>query len=493
LFTSGVGSLELMCRCFQEASMLGIVRTLALLLSIVALLVIPTSPVNAANCPSTVPFGEVFTCSVSTVGEIDEYAFTAAVNDRFFFRISRTSGDLDPYFLILDPQNNTLCSNYTYNDTATADCTANRSGNYKLRIRDADGQTGNGTGNYSFYAQRVNAVGNASTIIYGTPVNGNISDIIQSNTYTFVAQQNDQLRLQIVRDSGNIDPYFSVYNAQGSELDTCSNYTYSDYVYRNCTINADGTYTILTGDTGIDGTGSYSLRVQRYNAPGGTVPLELGRPIAATIAAPAESDVFDINLAVNDKLIIRLLASSGNLDPQWYLTNSAGTAVCDTYSYGTIAIDDACTINASGRYSLFVEDTGDTNTGDYRLLVQRLNAPLQALLLSSGQTLNGNLAANADFNTYTLAALTGSKVNLTLDCTAGQMQAWMRLYNPAGLLVAERYTYQVCGDLELTYTSTLNGAYTLIVADSDNEGVGDYTVRLAPLLSYRVFVPLMRR
>jgi hypothetical protein len=473
--------------------MLGAVRILVICLAVVGGISISVRHANAADCPSTVPFGEVFNCSVSVIGEIDEYTFTAAVNDRFFFRILRTSGDLDPYFLIIDPLNNTLCSKYTYGDSVTADCTANRAGTYTVRVRDVDGQSGNGTGDYNFYAQKVNAVGNASAITFGTPITGNISNVIQSNTYTFTAQRNDQLRLQIVRDAGDLDPYFYVYNAQGSEISACSSYTYGDYTHRNCTINADGTYSILTGDTGIDGTGMYTLRVQRYNAPGGVVPLELGQPITAAIAAPAESDVFNIDLAINDRLIIRMLASSGNLDPQWYLTNSAGTAVCEKYTYSTIAYDDACDINESGRYHLFVEDTSDTNTGDYRLLVQRLNAPARATAIGSGQTVSGSLAADADFATYTINVLVNSEVKLTLDCTAGEMQAWMRLYNAAGLLVTEKFTYTACGDLSLAYTPTTNGDFTLVVADSNNAGVGNYTVRLAPLLNQRVFIPFTRR
>jgi hypothetical protein len=454
---------------------------------------ITVGQVQANECPETLPFGIIFTCSVRSIGEFNEYTFSAQINDRFLFRIARTSGNLDPYFLIIDPLGNTLCSTYTYQDTATADCTANRAGIHTLRVRDSNGQNGTNIGNYSFYAQKVNAVSNAKSISFGTPMNGSIVDIIQSNTYTFSAKQNDQIRLQIVRNTGDLDPYFYVYNSQGSTLNNCSNYTYADYAYRNCTINADGTYSIMTGDGSIDGTGTYTLRLQRYNAPGGSNQLNLGQLITATISAAAESDVFALDLDINDKLIIRMLATSGNLDPEWYLTNSAGTSVCETYSYATIAAKDDCTINAAGKYYLFVEDAGDIHTGDYRLRVQRVNAPGQAITLNSGRTVNGALEADAEFDTYTIAALVDSEIKLNLTCTAGGMQAWMRLYNATGSLVAENYTYQMCSALQLNHTPTTTGTYTLIISDSNSEGVGNYTLRLAPLLNQRVFIPLVRR
>jgi hypothetical protein len=455
------------------------------------------TPVLQVTCPTEAPLGQLFDCAIGSAGEADLYSFTGALNDKVFVSALRTSGDLDPYVVLSKPGGETACERYTYGDQLSFVCTLTATGTHTLRIADTRNLN---TGGYAAYIQRLNNPGSATSIAFGPAISGSIGNRIQANTYSFTGLRNDIIRLRMLRTAGELDPYFSLYNAQGSLINECSSYTYGDLVVRECALSADGAYTLLLGDTSEDNTGDYQFHLQRLNNPGGANPLAFGTLINAGIDAGAEMDVYSFELTTNDQLMIHLARLSGDLDPQFELFNSAGTSVCDNYTYGNFTKDDDCAINASGRYTLMVDDSGNLNTGNYTLAVQRLNNPGAATPLAFNQSLSDSIDGVAVFRTYSFSTQQTAKIKLTVQRNAGTLALWVRVYTGAGLLLCQDYSFSASVTLE-NCTAPADGIYTVIVADSNDTAVGNYTLALgcaggpcvAQAPQKKVYLPAVRK
>lgn len=448
-----------------------------------------------ATCPGTVPFGVVFDCAVSSASEVDSYAFSGAVNDHLLVSVLRTSGTLDPYVRIVKPNGvDDVCTEYTYSDLVTLDCSLPLEGDFTLRVADINATN---TGGYQVFMQRLPSPGNAQATSYGAPVTGNLSSVIQADTRTFAAKQNDIINIRMLRTAGMLDPYFNVYNAQGSILAACSVYTYHDLAGIDCAIMADGTYTVVMGDTGQDNTGTYRLFIQRLNNPGGATPLAFGTPISASVGESAESDIYTFTGQMDDLLMIHLVQESGNLDPQFRVFNSVGTLVCHSYTYDKLALDDACAITSGGNYAIMIDDIGNQNIGGYNLYVQRLNNPGTPQALGSEHPLSGSVDAIGAFQTYQISAVHGSKLNLTVSITGGTLDPYVRIYSAGGVKVCEAYTYEITLNIQ-DCTMNADGFYTVLLSDVRNQHVGTYTLKLevvgsVPDPSQQVFLPVIRR
>ena len=406
-------------------------------------------------------------------GETDSYTLNAQQNDKWYFRIQRTSGSFRPYIGLLDSAANRICYNYTSGAYVEATCSITTTGTYRLFVRDSVDATVY-TGNYLIYGQRMNSPAASTAVDFGTQTIGQIQYGIESDVYRFEATINDKLDIRVHRDSGALDPSMYVYDADGTQL--CGSYTSGDYVGLNCTVTKTSTYFIFIEDSNSTNVGSYTLHLQRRNNPSNATSITFGTPVSSNIGVTAEIDTYTFNASANDKAFLRIYKSSGSLRPSLYVYNQAGDSICGSYTSGAFVGFD-CPINTSGKYTVYVEDTNATETGNYTIYLQRSNNPGNATALSLGQTVNGEIAAIGAFSTYTFIPKQDDKIDIDLARTAGSMGFYALVYNAAGDVVCSNYTNAAALSIKNCAIKT-NGQHTLLIFDLNDDAVGTYRLSL---------------
>ncbi|NJM08606.1 hypothetical protein HC891_24095 [Candidatus Gracilibacteria bacterium] len=173
----------------------------------------------AANplCPAEIPFGTLFDCSLNAVGEIDTYTFAGATNDTITFRVFRVSGNFSARLVVADPNGTTVCEVVAFGAAPLIElaCNLTVNGTYSATIDDG---LGTATGNYQVYAQRLNGAGNATPLAYGSITEGSLSSVIEGDTYSFSAAQNDKLVVRFVRTVGTMTGRLRIFDGFGTEV-----------------------------------------------------------------------------------------------------------------------------------------------------------------------------------------------------------------------------------------------------------------------------------
>ena len=83
-----------------------------------------------------------------------------------------------------------------------------------------------------------------------------------------------------------------------------------NYNERLKTLPDTGTYTLVVGVHGPSEPMLFSIYIQRVNNPTGSILIESGETIAASIDIPAEKDTYHFTAVAGDGIIIRMRGSS---------------------------------------------------------------------------------------------------------------------------------------------------------------------------------------
>ncbi len=450
-------------------------------------------PALQATCPAEVTFGEVFDCGLAGVGEIDSYTFQGATNDRLVVRAARTSGTFSITLRVRDSNGNQVCSDAGSN-RATAACTLASSGTFTLQILDYYARA---TGDYVVYVQRLNAPGAAQPAAFGQLVAGSLGHGIESDTYSFSAEINDQVELRMRRLTGSFSTQIGVYDQGGTRV--CSDAGTAAAQIAPCSIKATGTYYVLIDDYYLAAPGTYEWTLQRWGRSGQAQGITLGSAYDGDLTTPIEADVYSFEAAQNDQIILRAQRSAGDMSMRIQVHDAAGNRVC--YDAGTAqALVEPCTVASAGVYSVMIDDYYVANTGAYTLHTQRINNPGGARALGFGQPASDGLDKIAALDTYSFEAAQNDVVSLTAARTAGSFSPRLRVYNTGGTLV--------CSDSGTTQAAinrcalSAAGRYTVILDDYYVQSVGTYTLTLGCVSGAclqpqapagRIFLPLIRR
>jgi hypothetical protein len=260
-----------------------------------------------------------------------------------------------------------VCSQATFGVLAQIDCTLDAAGTYTILVGDFGAD---GTGNYQLYLQRTNDPVNFIPINYGGVVTGTIDLAVRLDTYTFPGNSGDRVRFSMNMTSGTLDPSFDVFRPDGSLL--CSQATFGVLAQTDCALDAAGTYTILVGDFGADGTGNYQLYLQRTNDPVNFIPINYGEVVTGTIDLAVRLDTYTFPGNSGDQVRFSMNMTSGNLDPSFDVFRPDGSLLCSQATFGVLAQID-CTLDTTGTYTILVGDFGADGTGDYEFVAEKLN------------------------------------------------------------------------------------------------------------------------
>jgi len=204
-------------------------------------------------------------------------------------------------------------------------------------------------------------------------------------------------------------------------------------------------------------------------------PISCGQTLADSISAVGQKNNYTFTAGAGDKVTIRVLVTSGGMNPYLELYDSSMTKIAYNYSYSGnyTSIDKALT--TGGTYTVVVYDNGNDETGNYNLTWQKLSNPCNATAITCGQAISGSLSAAGQQNFYTFTATAGDKVTIRLVKTSGAFQPQLELYDATGAEIGSGYNYSG-NDVVIDKSLSTGGAYTLVVSDYGNDAIGNYNL-----------------
>ncbi|MCE7986310.1 MAG: hypothetical protein DYG89_34485 [Caldilinea sp. CFX5] len=215
-------------------------------------------------------------------------------------------------------------------------------------------------------------------------------------------------------------------------------------------------------------------------SPEACIALGFGQSSSETIAIPGELDCVTFVGAAGDQILARVIKTTGALGPVIEIFAPSGTKVC-----GTIHSDLTCALNTDGLHRISIKDFGGPNTGDYRIYLQRLNAPLGCIPVSFGASpAAGLIELAADVGCFTFDGATADQVRVRVVKTTGTLGAVIENYRPDGT--------KLCGTIhqELTCQLDATGRHTILVKDFGGPNTGSYQLHIQRLNGAVACVPL---
>src|ERR1017187_10153132 len=352
-------------------------------------------------------------------------------------------------------------------------------------------------------------VAGAQTLSSGGNYDGTIL-LGQTNTWTFSANVGDRIVLRgaALTSTNNFEPWLRIYNPTGVLIaDSGINVGGLFVVELALTATNSGTFTVTINDSGFGGfggTGAYRLYFAQF--PGAFVvpsgdeggSLTNGGNHDGTIQV-GDLDLWSFTANVGDRIVVRgaALTSTNNFEPWLRIYNPAGVLIADSGINvgGLLVVELALTATNSGTYTVLMADSdfGDfSGTGAYRLYFAQFPGAFvvpsgdEGGSLTNGGNHDGTIQVG-DLDLWSFTANAGDRIVLrgAALTTTSNFYPRLRIYNPAGLLVADS-GIDVGGLLvvELALTATNSGTYTVLMADSnfgDFGGTGAYRLYFAHL------------
>jgi len=418
---------------------------------------VSTPPCNSApiNC------GQTLSGSITAADQINFYTFTAAANDVVTIRTRKVSGSFTTVFDLYSPSGTQILSgaaSTNWTQTLTA------AGTYKILMRDSGNAN---TGDYLLYLERMNIPCN---VVADLPCDQVVSGSIGTTTvdpppwriYTFTAAANEAVTIRSRNTSGgSFTPYIELYNPSGAFLQNGS--------YMDRTLTVAGTYTILMRDYYNTYGGNFNLSWRKVSTPPcNSAPINCGQTLSGSITAADQINFYTFTAAANDVVTIRTRKVSGSFTTVFDLYSPSGTQILS----GAASTNWTQTLTAAGTYKILMRDSGNANTGDYLLYLEKTNSPCNAAPITCGQVLTGSIGTSTDpppWKAYTFTGTAGDAVSIrSLKTSAGSFISYMELYGPNGGYIGGYYNYP----LDRTLTAT--GTHTILMRDYYNANAGDF-------------------
>ena len=155
-------------------------------------------------------------------------------------------------------------------------------------------------------------------------------------------------------------------------------------------------------------------------------------PVACTISAAKEIDVYGLSAAAGDAALVHVVgAANSGLDVDIDVRDAAKKIICSARAGASAEV--LCPLPAGGRYAVSVFDSGGDETGAYRVDVQRANRPVGATGLSVARPRKATLRSAGANNWYTFAG--AAKVTEVVRAVAvgtSPIEVDLEVYSPKG-------------------------------------------------------------
>ncbi|MCX5885490.1 MAG: RHS repeat protein [Proteobacteria bacterium] len=310
------------------------------------------------------------TGSISTVGEKDNYTFTATAGDTATIRVAVTSGSMNPSLELYDSTGTKVASNYSSSGNYTSiDKSLTTGGTYTIVVYDYGNDE---TGDYNLTYLNLRTACNATALTSGQTISRSLDVIGEVDFYKFTATAGDGATIKVVRTSGTMNPYIELYDSTGTKV--ASNYSSSgNYASIDKSLTTGGTYTIVVYDYDYNGIGNYNITYMNLTTASNATAIPCGQTTSGSISAAGEIDFYYFTATAGDTATIRVAVTSGSMNPSLELYDSTGTKVASNYSSSGNYTSTDKSLTTGGTYTIVVYDYGNDATGNYTLKYQKNN------------------------------------------------------------------------------------------------------------------------
>ena len=414
--------------------------------------------------------------TIAAATEVDRFTFNGVALEIVHISVANEGGtNFNPVVTLIGPGGPVLsCTTITSN----ADCTLPASGAYTIQVLDG---LSNGTGTYSVHLQRLTAGRRCGgSIGCDVPVTSTLGTAARADTNlrSFSAAANERVHVSIANQGGtNFNPFFRVIAPTGAVVAGCS-FNASNV---DCLLPFTGSYAVEVLDGSFDGTGTYSLHIQRLTAGfrcGGTIACDVAVTTTLGTAARADTNLHSFSAAANERMHVSIANQGGtNFNPFFRVIAPTGAVVAGC-SFNASNVD--CLLPVAGSYAVEVLDGSFDGTGTYSLHIQRLTAAFRC----GGQARCGGTltpaalgaVAHADSDLWSFGGVIGS-VNIAFTNLGGTaFNPLWRVVSPTGTTVSGcSFSARTLATCALPSA----GSYAVEVLDSLFDGTGRYALTVS--------------
>jgi subtilisin-like proprotein convertase family protein len=424
---------------------------------------------------------DVKTGSISGVGDLDAFTFTGTFGQRVLIDAVATGGASFNTSITLYRPNGGAYATYTSGDRLEFQLDA--SGTWTIVIND---NAFDSPGNYELSV--LNVTGGPITTgsdLDGGPIlsneikNGQFNQGVDFDAYTFTGVAGQRVVFTAVATGASNNTNMTLYPPGGI---TNEGTTSADQM--EVLLQRSGTYTLVLEDYADDNTGTYTLSYLNVTAgphtSGGDTnggPIVSNQVVSGTMSGIADLDAYTVNATYGQRFVVDAVATGGagyNTYFVVYPPNGAG--------YFTYTSSDRLEFlaNASGTWTIVVEDAGNDTAGNYTMSVLNVTVGPYS---GSGETDGGPIADNvtklgsiysvADADGYTFFGITGMTASITAITTSGLMDTQIALYPPNGVAALVVTTADNTSPILQT-----DGYYTVVVEDAGADQTGNYSLKV---------------
>jgi hypothetical protein len=398
------------------------------------------------------------------------FRFTAEPGDVFNF-ITTVTGSPNSWYRVLDVYGNEVIV-----DTALQTDRSNQEfvfgGTYYLTV---EGRITDTTADP--YSIDINWVqNNGPTVTSGTPlvlgasISGDLSTDDQVDSYTFSLADRSLLYMDVLTNDTTIR--WSLKGPRGAEV-TNRSFTATDSFNSDDPVN-----TLPAGDYQLDifassGTpGAYAFRMVDLAS---ATSMTVGTAVDGNLDPPNETDFFQFDLAIGDRVFVDVEAASDTVNTEFKLVDRFGQVVATSNSFRDLG---PVTVSADGTFTLMIEGwRGNADLDTYTINVH-VEPPAPGLPLALNTTIDGSIAVPGETVEYSFSL--ANRSHLLFDSLTNSALNWT-LEGPSGTIVNAL-------DFDDSDESRINdpaldlpaGDYSLVV-DADGDTTDSFSFRLLDL------------
>lgn len=352
----------------------------------------------------------------------------AGADQTAWLRTGTTSGAMSPDWILYGPSGTEECRGSA---GGTGDCGLRADGTFSIMVFDRGGTA---SGSFYLATNRTSSPAGctpAGSSAFGTdPLAGSLAVGSEIDCLTLpAATAGDHLTVQLKAGSSN--GYWFITDDTGDR--TCSG-NYSQPV--DCVLSGTGAWHAYIYDLSGTAALSYSFAARKTNAPAGCTALTAdqlsfaGARINGSVAGALKPTCYTFvreSADADDLYWIRSVRTSGTITPNWDLYGPSGTRECSSASNSTYS---PCAAQASGTYTIVVDDDNSSDAGSYFLTPKRVTNPVGCTDAPSpafgAAPAAGSIAVAGDIDCFNVTGAAGSTVDVGLIGSQGS-PSWLML------------------------------------------------------------------
>lgn len=301
--------------------------------------------------------GQTVHGTIDSQGSDNEYSFESVTGENLIIRML---GDhsFNPAFQIMSADGVSLCE--ASGGIVQWICKIEAPGVYSLRV---SGELSGPAGGYSIYFQSLTNPGSSVPLSYNQPYDDRVLDWGTMKTYEFGGSPGDLVLIRISHPEFKFYPDTWVYLNERL-VDCKTSFQIISIVDYVCLLPEKGVYHLYTTDRGGWGTGSYQLYLTNLTGGRSAPVLDVKQRRVDKISAPSQMNIYTVFGKAGEKLDVRVLRDSGDLNLSARLFRLDGQIVCqgDTTEKELVV---PCTLDGAQEYRLVIGSASSATTGSY--------------------------------------------------------------------------------------------------------------------------------